>query len=226
MPHTAIISRPGRQFAEPGDLLLQVGESVATGVGKDEHPLSAVRGADLGCAEQTPPSIEPELGQRPENVSEISSELWHVLHENEIGSKYANAPLELRPEAGAGAGDALSLAGDGQVLAGEAAADEIDGRSGGVDIADILETCGRRVVLTQHCPGVGVLLGLPLHAGGLTKASERQFDPAIKAGDAREQGADADHVAGTPFPGFSLSHSSRSLICQRSGAGWASRAIP
>mgnify|MGYP003424754695 CR=1 FL=1 len=91
----AIISRPGRRFAEPGERLLRVGESVATGVGKDEHPLATVRGADLGRAEQTPLRIEPELGQRSENVSEISSELWHVLHEHEAGSKYANAPLEL-----------------------------------------------------------------------------------------------------------------------------------
>ena len=95
MSRAAIISRPGRRFAEPGDLLLRVGESVATGVGKDEHPLAAVRSADLGCAEQTPFRIEPELGQRPENVSEISSELWHVLHKHKVGSKYANAPLEL-----------------------------------------------------------------------------------------------------------------------------------
>ena len=54
-----------------------------------------MRGTDRCRIEQVPFRIVPELGQRPENSSEVAKELWHVLHEHEAGSKYANAPLEL-----------------------------------------------------------------------------------------------------------------------------------
>ena len=109
----AIIASPGLTAAfgeaERFDL---VSLSLAVGVGKDEQPLAEVRRADLGGREHVPFRIVPERGQRPENSSEVSKQLWHVLHDDEAGSKYANDANELGPEAGAGAVDANSLAGD------------------------------------------------------------------------------------------------------------------
>src|SRR5690606_22219552 len=44
--------------------------SCAVGVGQEPEPLPLVRGANGGRGEQTPFRIEPEDGQRPENVSQ------------------------------------------------------------------------------------------------------------------------------------------------------------
>lgn len=75
--------------------------SVAVAVGQQPEPFALVRSADFGRSETLPFRIEPEIGQRSENVSEpptASSEPWHVFHEHEAGSHIANDGDDERPE--------------------------------------------------------------------------------------------------------------------------------
>jgi hypothetical protein len=51
----------------------------------------------------------------------------HVLNEEPLGPKFPCDPHELEEEAGAVACESSSAAGDGEVLAGEASANEING---------------------------------------------------------------------------------------------------
>lgn len=102
--------------------------SFADGVGQDEQASSEMGRPDVGCSKHIPLRIEPEGGQIPENsIKPSNSESCDVFHEHEPGSKHANDASELGPQARAGAVDANASASDGDVLAGEAAADEIRG---------------------------------------------------------------------------------------------------
>lgn len=94
-----------------------------------EYPdaLSAVGGAEVVGSEHEPVRIVPELGQVSEYDSEPPrSEYWGVFHVNVCGSYLAYQAGEVFPEAGALASDACAFAGCGDVLAGEAAAEDVD----------------------------------------------------------------------------------------------------
>jgi hypothetical protein len=72
--------------------------------------------------------VIPERGKRPENgVHSSSKERSDVLHEDVSGSYIANDPSELVPKTGPSAGESGTFSGDANVLAWEAAADEVDG---------------------------------------------------------------------------------------------------
>jgi hypothetical protein len=78
-------------------------------------------------AQHTPLRIETQRGQVPENSTEPpNSEHWGVLHEDVTGSYLANDTSEFRPESGLLPVDAGAFAGAGDVLAGEAAGDDVD----------------------------------------------------------------------------------------------------
>jgi hypothetical protein len=96
-----------------------------------------VRGADGRRRNAIPFRIVPARGQISENAVDSSSkESCDVLHEDAVGSNDANGIGVARPEARAGAVcDARAEAGEAEVLAGEAAADDVD-RS--VDTVDLL----------------------------------------------------------------------------------------
>lgn len=96
-------------------------------MGQDEDALAAMRSAGLIRENATPLRIEPQRGQVTEDdVESPNNESADVLHEDELGSHLANDACELSPEPGAlPVGDAGTLPGLGDVLAGEAASDEI-----------------------------------------------------------------------------------------------------
>lgn len=72
----------------------------------------------------------PVLGQVPENdVEPSNSEICAVFHEHESRSNLANDADEFRPESGSLALDAVSTARGRNVLAGEAARDDIHASS-------------------------------------------------------------------------------------------------
>jgi hypothetical protein len=114
-------------LAAPGlGLRLKPVETLASGVGQDEQPLSAVGSSGIVRAQTTPLRIEPHRGQVPEDSVETpGSESCDVFHEDEAGSYLAHDPSEVRPEARPLPVDALALPGVADVLAGEAASDEI-----------------------------------------------------------------------------------------------------
>jgi hypothetical protein len=77
---------------------------------------------NVGSTDDSPSRIKPHLGQVSEYAVESSrSERWRVFHERVARSYFANDPGHLHPEAGAGAVESSTFAGDADVLAGKPA---------------------------------------------------------------------------------------------------------
>jgi hypothetical protein len=101
--------------------------SEAFGVGHNPDPLAEMRSAGVGSAEHSPARIEPHLGQVSKyNSKPPSSEHWRVLHEREAGSYFTNDAGHFHPEPGLLSVDPSALAGGADVLAGEAARNDIN----------------------------------------------------------------------------------------------------
>lgn len=134
------------------------------------------------------PSIRPAANASSGSAEGGTEKGWNVLDDDVSRSKLANNPSELGPKTRAGAVDPGSLAGDGEVLAGEASADEVDGGEVmGANLSDILESLGVGEVLSEDGSTVGIDLDLPSdpHAGSLEAES--------KAADPFEEAADIQH---------------------------------
>ena len=139
--------------------------SAVVAVGQQEEALPAVRSAHVACAEHVPRRIEPERGQVTEHFTESppvvsGKEPRDVLHEHEARSNVRNDPAILAPEARPLARESGALSGEADVLAGEAAADEVDGGES-VDGADVVISNSVRPVLREHGPPELFLLDLP-----------------------------------------------------------------
>jgi hypothetical protein len=77
-----------------------------------------------------PPSIKPERGQRPENVSEPSTkQLCDVFHNDDRGVDFTNEAMIFPPQTAALTFEASALARKANVLAGEPADDNVNGNS-------------------------------------------------------------------------------------------------
>jgi hypothetical protein len=99
----------------------------AVGVGNKPEAVPPVRGAKGACGKTVPLRIEPERGQVPENTSEApSKQSWDVLHDDVSGSYVADEPCEFGPKTRACPVDPRATAGVGEVLAGEATAEDVD----------------------------------------------------------------------------------------------------
>jgi hypothetical protein len=126
---------------------------------------------ELSSRQARPLRVIPCFGQVSENSSDRASvpalpfpgeEGRDVLHDDVAGSKLANDPGELGPKTRTGAVDPGSSAGAAEVLAGEAAADEVNrGEVAGADLSHVLESLGVGEVPGEDGPAVGVLLDLP-----------------------------------------------------------------
>lgn len=93
---------------------------------ENEDPLSLVRRPHIERSEAVPFRIEPEIGQVSENNVESSGNKGaNVLHEDEARTHLGNDASHLAPEAGALAHDSDSLPCIADVLAREAARDDI-----------------------------------------------------------------------------------------------------
>jgi len=120
-----------------------------------------------GLRRQTSPlSIEPEVGQRPENGIEAPvSESCDVLHEDKLGSHFANDSMHFPPEAGPLSCKSSASPSDADVLAWEAAADDVDVASPwlAVESPDVIPDREPRkgsvgLPSEQDSPGVGIKL--------------------------------------------------------------------
>jgi len=153
----------------------------------DPDAVAPVRRTNGRSWDNVPLRVIPERGQRPENFTHTSSkQRCDVLHDNVSGSKLANDPSELVPKTGPCAGEPGPFSGVADVLAGEAAADEIDFPVAFFrgERADIGVSPDIGPVLGEDFLGIRVNLHLPctLHPGPL-KAE-------IKTTDAAEEGAE------------------------------------
>lgn len=139
---------PGK-FLDPALL-----PSPAVGVGsKDPKTFAAMTRADRGRREHLPFRIEPEIGQSPENdVKPASNKNSHVLHEDVGWLRVANDPEHVEPETRARARQASSVASNADVLAREAAADDVDTLSPGGTVE------GSDVVMDREARQRAVLL--------------------------------------------------------------------
>ena len=153
----------------------------------------------MGCPELSsgkarPLRVIPHFGQVSEYSADRGSvpalalpgeEGGDVLHDDVARSKLANDSGELRPKTRAGAVDAGAASSGREVLAGEAAADEIDrAQVGGADIADVLEALCLGEVAGEDGSAEGVALDLP---GDSHPAS---LEAKIEAADAGEERPD------------------------------------
>ncbi len=86
-----------------------------------------MRRSEVGSAKADPAHVIPCFGQVGHDDSESGSkETWHVLHEHDSRSKYANESRELVPEPGAGAESKPSTsAGVRDILTGESSCEDI-----------------------------------------------------------------------------------------------------
>jgi len=130
-----------------------------------------------------PRRIVPALGQFSENSSHsVSKQPWDVLHDDVGGSYLANDSCELKPEAGLFAIEPSAPSRNADVLAGESAADDIDGGEvSSSDISHVLVSGSVRPVLCEHGPTVAVLLDLPHD-----RPQARAFQPELQPADAGE----------------------------------------
>lgn len=120
-----------RRIASPSGF---VGErlgspSRAAGVGQEEDAVSPVRGADVARAEHAPFRIEPETGQRFENVAESctaidAEEASDVFEEEPLGPGGVEDALDMRPQPPLIV-STETLAGDAVALAWHSRDDEI-----------------------------------------------------------------------------------------------------
>lgn len=95
-------------------------------VGQDKTPLTLMSCANVGSGKQTPSCIIPHFGKvSKHSVESSNNKHWRVFHKRVLGSYFANDALHFSPESAALAIKPVSVSGDTDVLAGEAAADDI-----------------------------------------------------------------------------------------------------
>jgi hypothetical protein len=108
------------------------GSRISVSAGSDdEHAASSLRHSEVTAVENPPGHAVPEVGQRSKHCSEVPTavrreETGNVLDEKPSGSKSVCESGELEEQAGSLPGEPCSLAGDGDVLAGEPSAEEIN----------------------------------------------------------------------------------------------------
>jgi hypothetical protein len=140
-----------------------------------------------------PLRVIPERGKVAENGSHSpSKQRCDVLHDDVSGSYFANDPSELVPKTGPLSCESSSFSCNADVLAGEAAADEIDGPISVAGREGSHVTVARHVgpVLGEDAVGIVINLHPPLagHAG--------TFKAEIEAADPCEERAEGH---GHPF---------------------------
>jgi hypothetical protein len=141
--------------------------------------------SEVSSVKYPPSDAIPELDQRPQNDGKVASvgraeKPWDVLDHDPSWSKLICHPGELEEESRACPTEASPTAGDGKVLTGEAAAEEVDlcANVGTPELSDVL---GLRdvgpVALEDVSPvAIELALGDDVEAGPI--------EPKVKASNA------------------------------------------
>jgi hypothetical protein len=210
----------GFSFDLPAVAFLVPFASPAIGVGRpgdDEDPVPLVAGTDLGRSKSRPLRIEPEGMKVCENSTEcpqrrfasgvsqtpragfhvavgrLGEKSGHILDHDQTGVQGGYRAGAVMPDAGAVAvAESGTLAGEGDVLAGEAHGEDIDGRHlGEVDGGDVAEVRDVGVVVGQDRRRAGVRVGDPGQ-----RSADDGLDGGVEPGVAAAERADARRGGG------------------------------
>jgi hypothetical protein len=159
-------------------------------VGKNEDPITEVRGAD-GCRRNAIPlDTPPARGHVSENSSERPRKVaWYVLQEHVLGSHLANDAPHLVPEPPL-VGCANSPAGEGVGLTRVSRSDEIHDATPrtAVESGKVIPDRSRVQGRLFH-PGheYGCAVGLPLDSDHKTMVGPGDLDPEVETSDSGTQ---------------------------------------
>lgn len=142
------------------------------GVGHNPDPFPLVRCAGMDSAEHSPARIIPHRGQVAENTSKPArSESWGVFHKHVARSHLANDSCHFRPQAAALAVESAARSCNADVLAREAARDDIHQPSPWLSVE------GSHVVPDREGLETAVVLSGHEHPSGIGIALDRAHSP-------------------------------------------------
>jgi len=172
----------------PADRIALALVLLASGVGNNPDAVSLVRGANGGRRYAIPLRVIPALGQVPENEAHPSTkQRCHVLQHCVAGSNHANGSHQLPVQSRTGSGQTGASASIGEILAGEAADDDISLALREFGLRDIPIARDSRPMTRQH--GARIIFDLA-EADSFKTASALESE--AEAADAREQVKDAE----------------------------------
>jgi len=157
----------------------------------DQENPTATRGdSEILSIKHSPASQIPAFGKGSDDCLEVFAivaieEPRDVLKHHPLGPKLVNDADDLEEEAGAAAGKSAPLAHGADVLAGEAAGDDVDGAEiGGAAEPDVIVLRGLWKAVCEDRPASGIDFDLPC---GLKACV---FESNIETADAGEQTTD------------------------------------
>ena len=167
--------------------------SVAVGVGHNKDSVTEVRGTNGGSGYAVPLRVIPALGQVSENSAKPPpKQCWYVLHKHDSRSYHANEAVKLTPQSASASLDSDSLACNGDVLAREAACDEVDvGQGGNASHVSISGNIGP--MLFEDSSAELIYLYLPCDRPSCP------FEAQVHASHAGEEGAEGRHSPYLPL---------------------------
>lgn len=146
-----------------------------------------MRGAHGSRRYAIPFKIKPARGQLSSHGSHSSmKEVCHVLHDDVAGSNHANGAHHLPEESRTGSGKAGALAEGADVLAREAAANDISLSLLKLGLLNIAVDLSGWEMTAQHVGAVGI----DLHRADRLEPA-RALEPQVKATDTCEEAKDA-----------------------------------
>ncbi len=151
------------------------------GVGSnDPHAVALVRRTDVPSSKHTPASIKPQVGKpREDDVEASSAKHRRVFGEDKRRPNLANDSEHLEPQAAALACQSSATPGAGDVLAGEASADNVDASRPrraveGSDVIPYREGLEHSVALSLSEHALAVLVDLDGADGAPSEQMRRQ----------------------------------------------------
>jgi hypothetical protein len=197
----------------------------------NEHAAASLGDSEVSRVQHSPRHAIPEVGQRRENDGEISAtvrgkESGYVLNEEPAGVKSVGDPGELEEQRRARAFEPRPFASDAEVLAGEAATDEIRGSLFPVGVCSASTTSRSAKPESTEPSGINVLNGIHAWYSGppslqdsssvgvnldLSGASPSgAFESEVESPDAREEREEGRHSGMRVFevggPGLTCEH--------------------
>jgi hypothetical protein len=161
----------------------------ADGVGHKPKAIPLMGRSNVGSSHNSPARVIPERGKVGEDSFKSSmNEHWAVLHEDVLGSYFANHPRHVPPHAGALSVKTVALAGDADVLAGKAARNDVNNAAPwssvkGLHVIPNRERREKPVVLP--CDKYACCVGLPLD--GAHGSPSKQVPAENSSTSAREK---------------------------------------
>ena len=158
---------------------------LAVGVGNDPDSIPSVRSANGGSGYTMPFSIIPERSDFPEDgIQSARAKGRNIFDDDPARPDFRDDTAVFLPETGTGAAKPGAFAGEADVLAGEAASNDIDDESVQTQTltgkrADIFVDRNTRPLLFEH----GATIGLNLAHGSDTETSalKSKFKPSDAA---------------------------------------------